>query len=587
MKINNKNKKLHIVEEKLYLGEEQFRIISGAIHYFRVVPEYWEDRLIKLKACGFNTVETYVPWNLHEPKEGTYNFDGMADIEKFIAIAQKLGLYVIVRISPYICSEWEFGGLPSWLLKYSDMRLRCNDGLFLEKIDRYFDAIIPRIIPYLSTNGGPVIAMQVENEYGSYGNDNEYMNYIKDAMQKRGVDVLLFTSDGPTDYMFQGGMIEGVWGTANFGSRVDEAIEKLQQFQPNKPMMCAEFWNGWFDHWNGEHHSRDVRDVAAVFDEMLSKGMSVNFYMFHGGTNFGFYNGANHEDGKYKPVVTSYDSDALLNEYGEITPKYLAVRETLSKYQSLDEFEAFEPVKRINYGQVKLDQVCDLNCCLEDISYKTISSYTVTMEQLNQDYGFIMYTTYIKAPREEGKLYIQDVRDRALVFLDDNYIGVIERWDNKQFIQLSNIQAGAKLSILVENMGRVNYGPYLCDPKGITQGVRIDNQFLFDWEIYSIPLDDLSQIKFEKNSHLRQPCFHKGSFYVEDRGDCFLNFSGWEKGVAFINGFNLGRYWSVGPQKTLYIPAPILKEKQINEIILFELHGSNTDIVSIQDTHVL
>lgn len=297
------------------LNGQPYRIISGAIHYFRVVPGYWEDRLLKLKACGFNTVETYIAWNVHEPKEGEFNFSGIADVVSFIELAGKLGLHVIVRPSPFICAEWEFGGLPGWLLGYGEVRLRCSDPLYLSKVDHYYDELIPRLVPLLSTHGGPILAVQVENEYGSYGNDHAYLEYLRAGLVRRGVDVLLFTSDGPTDEMLLGGSLDDVHATVNFGSRVEESFRKYREYRTEEPLMVMEFWNGWFDHWMEDHHVRDAADVAGVLDEMLEKGSSINMYMFHGGTNFSFYSGANHIQ-TYEPTTTSYDYDAPLTEWG-------------------------------------------------------------------------------------------------------------------------------------------------------------------------------------------------------------------------------------------------------------------------------
>jgi beta-galactosidase len=317
------------------------------------VPEYWEDRLIKLKACGLNTVEIYVPWNFHEPVEGEFNFQFMADVIRFIQLADEQGLFVIVRPSPYICAEWEFGGLPAWLLKEDHMRLRCSHPTYLAKIDAYYDVLIPKFIPYLCTNGGPIIAMQIENEYGSYGNDKFYMEYLKKSIMNRGVDVLLFTSDGYTDSNLQGGtLLPDVLATVNFGSRADEAFGKLLEYQPNKPLVCMEFWNGWFDHWAKEHHVRAPEDAADALDQMLKAGASVNFYMFHGGTNFGFYNGAN-DLGKYESTVTSYDYDALLNESGDITEKYMAVREVIAKYAEVEEITLPATIAKKHFGEVR------------------------------------------------------------------------------------------------------------------------------------------------------------------------------------------------------------------------------------------
>ncbi|MBP1988746.1 glycoside hydrolase family 35 protein [Paenibacillus eucommiae] len=579
--------------ENFTMDGNPIRIISGAIHYFRVVPEYWRDRLLKLKACGFNTVETYVAWNLHEPKQGEFNFAGIADLEKFIEIAGEVGLMVIVRPSPYICAEWEFGGLPAWLLADSDMRLRCFHQPFLDKVDAYYDVLLPKLEPLLCTNGGPIIAMQIENEYGSYGNDKKYLNYLKDSMQKRGIDVLLFTSDGPLDYMLQGGMVEGVLATVNFGSSPDESFEKLREYQPDKPLMCMEFWNGWFDHWGEEHHTRDAGDVAQVLDEMLKANASVNFYMFHGGTNFGFYNGANNPE--YAPTITSYDYDVLLDEAGDPTPKFHAVRKVIENYVELGELVLPDPIKKKSYGQVHMTEQIGLLDHLDAFSTPSQHTCPEPMEKLGQDYGFIMYTTHISGPRIKGSLFVQDVHDRAMIFLDDKFIGIIER-DHKEMlsVELEIPHQGAKLSILVENMGRTNYGPLLKDYKGITEGARFANQFLYDWTIHTLPLDSVSSIPFAvktavdkdkdeaKANKANVPTFFKGTLEIDELADTFLNMAGWTKGVVYINGFNLGRYWERGPQKTLYVPAPLLKQGQ-NEIVVFELHGCSEPCVTFVD----
>jgi len=596
---------------------QPIRLISGAIHYFRVVPEYWRDRLLKLKACGFNTVETYVAWNVHEPREGEFCFEGLADIEQFIAIAAEVGLLVIVRPSPYICAEWEFGGLPAWLLADSDMRLRCYHRPFLDKVDRYYDALLPRLQPLLCTNGGPIIAVQIENEYGSYGNDKAYLNYLKTSLQARGIDVLLFTSDGPEDSMLQGGMIDGVLETVNFGSRPVEAFAKLKEYQPDQPLMCMEFWNGWFDHWGEQHHTREAADVAQVLDKMLAAGASVNFYMFHGGTNFGYYNGANNPP--YAPTITSYDYDVLLSESGEPTAKYAAVREVISRYVDLPPLELPAPIKKLSYGTLQMTGQADLFAQLDALGEPTRLAYPVAMEKLGQDYGFILYTTQVSGPRGRASLYLQEVRDRAIVYLDGRYLGVIERdRPELQSLEVEIPAGGAQLSILVENMGRTNYGPYLRDCKGITEGVRLDNQFLFDWEIRPLPLADLRALTFQPLSGQAtwsegqqrtargddgeqgrlgrgesdrrvdggQPVFYRGCLTIEEAADTFIDMSGWTKGVVYVNGFNLGRYWERGPQRTLYLPAPLLRSGD-NEIVVFELHGTDRPSVAFNDQATL
>ncbi|ASN07282.1 glycoside hydrolase family 35 protein [Virgibacillus necropolis] len=568
------------------MNDEPIQLISGAIHYFRIVPEYWEDRLRKLKACGFNCVETYIPWNLHEPKEGEFNFSGIADVEEFIRIAEKVGLYVIARPSPYICAEWEFGGLPSWLLADSNMRVRSHYEPYLEKVDNYYDVLLERFKPLLQTNGGPIIAMQIENEYGSYGNDKRYLTYIKEAMVKREIDVLLFTSDGPTDLMLQGGSVDNVLATVNFGSRPKESFAKLQEHFPNTPNIVMEYWNGWFDHWGEKHHQRDPQDAADTFAEMLQSGASVNFYMFHGGTNFGFYNGANFDE-NYQPTITSYDYDCPISETGDLTPKFHAVREAVAKHKDLGELVLPEPIPKKKYGTVKMKESNNLFEALNQISNLVKNTHPVSMEKLGQDYGFVLYRTFLKGPLDEAPLTIQDVRDRALVYVNQEFKGVIDRWENNK-LMIEVPEEGIQLDLLVENMGRINYGPLLNDPKGITEGVRFERQFLFDWEIYSLPMDNLENLTFNENQLQPEenPIFYMGTFEVKEIGDTFVELAGWKKGIVLVNGFNIGRYWEIGPQKTLYIPGPLLK-KGINEIVVFDMHGTKNPEIELIDTHKL
>lgn len=566
------------------LEDKPIRILSGSMHYFRIVPEYWGDRLLKLKACGFNTVETYVAWNVHEPVEGQFDFSGIADLVRFIETADELGLLVIIRPSPYICAEWDFGGLPAWLLADPGMRLRCYHRPFLDKVDRYYDRLIPMLKPLLCTNGGPIIAMQIENEYGSYGNDTRYLQYLQQALLSREVDVPLFTSDGPVDFLLQGGMVPGVLETVNFGEKPREAFQSLQKYQSDQPLMCTEFWNGNFDHWGEEHHTREPKEVTELLDEMLSLGASVNIYMFHGGTNFGFYNGANIMNDVYLPTVTSYDYDAPLNEAGEPTEKYDAIRETIAKYVSFERIALPAPIRKQAYGAVSMTEQASLFGSLERLASPQYRTNPEPMEMLGQSFGFILYTTQISGPREENELVLQEVRDRAIVYLDGAYQGIIERADKEKKIRISIPENGAELSILVENMGRTNFGPYLLDRKGITEGIRFGNQYLFGWTIHTLPMQDLSGLVYEKGAPRQQesPSFYKGTFRVDELADTFLELEGWTKGVVFVNGFNLGRYWHIGPQKTLYVPAPLLR-KGTNELILFELHGVEEPVVYLRD----
>ena len=553
---------------------EPYTVISGAMHYFRIPRQYWLDRLTKLKECGFNTVETYCCWNLHEEREGEFNFEGMLDLGAYISIAESLGLNVILRPGPYICAEWEMGGLPAWLIGYKDIEIRCSNPIFIEKVRNYYRRLLAEVRPHLLSNGGGVFMMQIENEYGSYGNDREYLRTIVDIYKENGVDCLLYTSDGATDYMLSGGTLPEYPCVVNFGSRPEENFAKLEEFRPGQPKMCGEYWVGWFDHWYDLHHTRDPGEVARLFEEMLACGASLNFYMFHGGTNFGFMNGANYYD-VYLPTVTSYDYCALLSEAGDMTPAYFEVRKVIERYTG----KTLPPVTSKNsekaaYGEILPEGEIDVFAAAPMISSPVHTQMSQFTDDIKQYYGFTLYHTTVEGPREgEGwELNIDSVHDRAIVFVDHEYRGYFERSRHSDKIALP-LKAGekAELDILCENMGRVNYGPRILDRKGL-RGIRFGLQYHFGWDMYPMDMKDLSGLEFSGTDG----CADSSAFFkfnLEISGeprDTFVKPVGLTRGVIIVNGFNIGRYYpDAGPQVTLYVPAPMLRSGA-NEIIVFE-----------------
>ena len=578
-------------EKQFLLDGKPFTVISGAIHYFRVVPDYWEDRLKKLRACGFNTVETYVAWNLHERKEGEFDFSGGLDIVRFIKIAHSLGLKVILRPGPYICAEFEGGGLPSWLLTYPQIKIRCNDPNYLAKVKPYYRELLTRVSPYLCTRGGPIIMVQIENEYGSYGNDHEYMRAVANIYREYGLDCVLFTADGHCDYMIEGGTLPEYPAVMNFGSRPKEAFDALDRLHKGQPYMCGEFWCGWFDHWGEEHHVRTPEETVKDLREMLEMGASFNFYMFHGGTNFGFTNGANYGNpGKYAPTVTSYDYSAPLSESGDMTPTFFAVRDEIAKFTGVMPPLDVLDTKKTAYGEVELKESVGLFETLSKIGNTVTSPLPLTMEEAGQDFGYILYSTVIRGSLAPRSLIFPKLHDRAHVFIDGELVGIRDRLGATCDIQVgSTPDSPRRIDILVENLGRINYGTKTFDEKGIIGGIRLGQTFHFGWETTTLPMNDLSALSFENAQAFDgKPRFYRGNLHIDGApADTFIAPYGFHKGFIVINGFNLGRYWNdKGPQKTLYLPAPILKSGD-NEIILFETDGVDKPIVKFLSEPIL
>lgn len=595
---------LEIKNKKFYMDSKPFDIYSGAMHYFRTVPEYWEDRLTKLKAAGFNTVETYVCWNLHEKKPGEFDFSGILDIEKYLEIAQKVGLYAIVRPGPYICAEWDFGGLPAWLLKDKNMQIRCMYPDYLKCVERFYKELLPRLFPHLESQGGNIIAMQVENEYGSYGNDKDYLRYVKKLTRDCGIDCLLFTSDGNTNNMISGGSLPDIYKVLNFGSRSRTAFNVLKGFENDGPNMCGEFWCGWFDHWRDKHHTRNSLEIVNEIKGFIDNGASFNMYMFHGGTNFGFTAGANHNQGHgYEPTVTSYDYCAMLTEWGDYTPAYHAVRKLLCEKQGIEPPELPESPKLQSIGKVELTEAASLFENLDNIGEKHHVPVPEGMEYFGQNFGLIYYETTLKGKYNASPMYVKNVHDFADVYFDGEKKASIDRTlysvegkttlkdvifkkkkgESSPFL-MPALSGERKIGVLVDTMGRVNYGENMLDRKGISD-IYLGIQRLMNYDVWTLPLDNLDKLKYSSSVKKEEPVFLKGSFKTDSKADCFVHLDGFNRGCVYINGFNLGRFWKVGPQKSLYLPGTLLKDE--NEIIVFNIGGYSKPTVSITDKHNL
>lgn len=569
-------------------GGREHRILSGAIHYYRVVPQLWHDRLARLRALGLNTIETYVPWNWHEQHRGEVNFTEDRDLARFVQMSGDMDFDVILRPGPYICAEWDFGGLPSWLMVEPGIALRTMDPVFTAAVDAWYDAVCDQMRPLLATNGGPVVAVQVENEYGSYGDDDEYMLHCRDGLIARGIDVLLLTSDGPESNMLASGMVPGAHATANFGSRASSAFSGLRAAQPEGPDMCMEFWNGWFDHWGENHHVRDVADATATLEEILGTGASVNIYMAHGGTNFGLWNGCNIEDGHIQPTVTSYDYDAPIGEAGELSEKFYAFREVLRGYASHEIPRPPALLPRLAAQTTPVVLWTSLLDSLEIFDAPRNAPVPMSMEKLDQDQGLVLYQASPLLDPGEATLTVEGLADRATVILDGVVAGVIDRNDPLHQIVVYPRRDGERsdLVIIVENVGRINFANGIGEHKGI-RGVRQGFRYLHGWKSTALRIGRpraIEALSFGDAPATAGPAFGQTILGIDEPADGFIALPGWGKGFVWLNGFLLGRYWEQGPQVTLYAPAPLWRAGE-NEIVVLEMEhaGSNIELRSEPD----
>lgn len=573
--------------------DKPFQYISGSIHYSRIPRYYWKDRLLKMYMTGLNAIQVYVPWNFHERVQGAYNFTGDRDLEHFLNLANQTGLMVILRPGPYICAEWEMGGLPAWLLQKPNIILRSADTDYLQAVSNWFAVLLPKMKPWLYINGGNIISVQVENEYGSYYScDYNYMRHLKTLFRFfLGEDAVLFTTDGNTDKEMTCGTLEGLYATLDFGTdtNISEAFKRQRRFEPLGPLVNSEFYTGWLDHWGDPHARVTTEKVSKVLGEMLTMGANVNMYMFIGGTNFGYWNGADH-DSRFRSVVTSYDYDAPLSEAGDPTEKLLAIRDVIKQFRDVPAGPMPPATPKFAYGFVTLKKVGNVGALLSILSPMgpVQCRYPLTFEEMKQYYGYMLYRTALPRDLSEPTPLISPlngVHDRAYVSVNGVYQGLLQR-DTALVMNVTG-QQGDTVDILVENMGRVNFGSKINDYKGLLSNLILGKDVLTDWKIYSLDIDGAIAGGWPHSAHKqsnttvnkelsRGPNLYMGTFPPNGLSwDTFLKLTEWTKGQVWINGMNLGRYWSArGPQQTLYVPGPLLSTDQPNNITVLELEAA-------------
>lgn len=582
----SKKESFEIGEKTFLLNNEPFIIKAAELHYPRIPREYWEHRIQMCKALGMNTICLYVFWNLHEEKPGEFDFSGNKDLAAFCKLAQDNGMYVIVRPGPYVCAEWEMGGLPWWLLKNKDVKLRSLDPYYMERVAIFMKEVGRQIGDLQISQGGNVLMVQVENEFGSYGTDKPYVSAIRDIVRESGfTDVPLFQCDWSSN--FTNNALEDLLWTVNFGTGadIDSQFAKLKELRPNTPLMCSEFWSGWFDHWGRKHETRDSKVMVQGLRDMLDRHISFSLYMTHGGTTFGHWGGANNP--AYSAMCSSYDYDAPISEAGWATPKYFELRDMLKEYlpqgAKLPEVPASMPV--ISIPEIEFNQSALL---FENLPEVKLSENIQPMEQFDQGWGSILYRTQLPAIKEGSILRLTEAHDWTQVFINNELIGTLDRRKGEQELVLPALPSGVNIDILVEAMGRVNFDKSIHDRKGITDKVELiegeNVSELKNWQVFNIPVDYsfVSSKNYQPVKTTNAPAFYKTTFHLDEVGDTFIDMSTWGKGLVWVNGKALGRFWEIGPQQTLYMPGCWLK-KGMNEIIVFDIKGpAKTSITGLE-----
>lgn len=588
---SNKLQTFEAGNKEFLLDGKPFLIKAAEIHYTRIPAEYWEHRIQMCKALGMNTICLYVFWNIHEQRPGEFNFEGQNDIAAFCRLAQKHNMYIILRPGPYVCAEWEMGGLPWWLLKEKNIKLRTNDPYFMERTNIFMKEIGKQLVDLQTTRGGNIIMVQVENEYGGYAIDKEYISNIRDIVKGTGfTEVPLFQCDWSSTFQLNG-LDDLVW-TINFGTgaNIDAQFEKLKEARPNTPLMCSEFWSGWFDHWGRKHETRDAETMVNGIKDMLDRNISFSLYMAHGGTTFGHWGGANSP--AYSAMCSSYDYDAPISEAGWATPKYYKLRELLTQYADSGQVipDVPQPYRTIEIPQFTVNEIAPL---FENLPAPQFSEDIQPMEQFNQGWGTILYRTTLPAVEEGTTLLIDEVHDWAQVYVNDKLLKRLDRRRGENTIVLPALTEGAKLDILVEAMGRVNFDVAIHDRKGITEKVELitdtDKRELKNWEVYNLPVDYsfVKEKKYTANDKPSdQPAYYRTTFQLDEVGDVFLDMQTWGKGMVWVNGKAIGRFWKIGPQQTLYMPGCWLKKGK-NEIIVLDLLGPDQITIKGLDKPIL